>query len=332
MLTKNPFERKNEQAMPQSSPDSLPSSNFSAKTLIQAGDRFYKERKLVEAQNAYQEASEIDPTNSEAFVKLGHILLVQGKTDAAIAVYQKAIELNPKDIESYNMLSSLLRIKGKRSEAIAVLKKAIQTDSNSVESYRLLGLLLAYEDNLNEASNACNQAIQLDPNYSLGYNCLGIILTSQGKLDEAISTHQTSIKLFSEKYRNSNLDGVGDGLGLAIRYYALSLALTAQGKPREAVNTYNVALKLFEPDLLRILKFSPNSPKASVKYFYRQVPLSPKYFSTLHKQLGIALKDNGQPEEAIFVLQLAKELFAEQNNQEQVAVINNLLKEIESTQ
>jgi len=332
MLTKQPSERQSEQATPQPSPDSSPSSNSSVETLIQAGDRFHKERKLVEAHDAYQKATQINPKNAEAFAKLGFILIVSAKPTQAIAAYQKAIALNPKDIESHNMLSSLLRMGGKRVEAIAVLRKAVQTSPNSAESYRLLGLNLAYEDNLAEASEACNRAIQLKPDYAQAYSCRGIILTSQGKLDEAISAYQKSIKLLSAESSNSNLDPGLQKLPLSIHYYHLSLAFTAQGKRSEAVDTYNLALKISEPLLSPIVNSSPTSPRASVEIFYRQVPLSAKYFATPHKQLGIALKDKGQLEEAIFVFQLAKELFAKQNNQEQVAAIDDLLKGIKRTQ
>ncbi len=252
MLAKQSFKQQGGQSTPQSSLDSSPSYNPKAETLIQSGDKFVKERRLVEARDAYQRAIQIDPKNAVGFAKLGWIFFLQGKWNEGIIAYQKAIELNPKDIESHNMLSSMLRIAGKRAEAIFVLRKAIQTDPNSAESYQLLGLLLAYEDNLTEASKACNRAIQIKPDYEQGHDCVGIIFTSQGNLDKAISAYQTSIKLFHDAPSNAELEK----LPQAVRYYHLSLAFAAQGKRSEAVDNYNIALQLFKPLLSQLINSS----------------------------------------------------------------------------
>ncbi|MEP0873166.1 tetratricopeptide repeat protein [Trichocoleus desertorum AS-A10] len=323
-LTKQSSEQQNSQTASQL-PISSPSSDSKADVLIQEGDKFFENDKLIEARLAYQKAAEINPTNAEAFAKLGKTLFFINKFDEAITAYQKAIKLNSKDIEAHNMLSSLLRIKGKRSEAIAVTKKVVQTDPDAVESHRLLGLLLAYEDNLTEASKACNRAIQIKPDYSQGHNCLGIILTSQGNLDKAISAHQKSIKLFINELDEPNqLDSEARRLPLAIVYYHLSLAFAAQDKRDEAVDTYNMALKISEPFFVQSENASHHP--LGIDYFYRQVPLSSKHFAVLHKKLGIALKDTSQLKEAIPVLQLAKKLFSEQNGKEEIADIDDLLK------
>jgi len=94
-----------------------------------------------EAQHAYHQALELDPTLSDAHVNLGCLYQEAGKSIQAEAHYRAAIEHAPSDPIPHFNLAALLADLGRTDEAIQAYRVAIDHDPDCADAHYNLGLL-----------------------------------------------------------------------------------------------------------------------------------------------------------------------------------------------
>jgi len=94
-----------------------------------------------EAQRAYHQALELDPTLSDAHVNLGRLYQEAKKPVQAEAHYRAAIEHAPADPIPYFNLAVLLDDLGRADEAIRAYRQAIGCDPDFADAHYNLGLL-----------------------------------------------------------------------------------------------------------------------------------------------------------------------------------------------
>lgn len=94
-----------------------------------------------EAQRAYHQALELDPTLSDAHVNLGRLYQEAKKPAQAEAHYRAAIRHAPADpIPPFN-LAALLDDLGRTDEAIRAYRQAVERDPDCADAHYNLGLL-----------------------------------------------------------------------------------------------------------------------------------------------------------------------------------------------
>jgi tetratricopeptide (TPR) repeat protein len=94
-----------------------------------------------EAQRAYHQALELDPTLSDAHVNLGCLYQEAKKPVEAEGHYRAAIEHVPADPIPYFNLAALLDDLGRADEAIRAYRQAIDRDPDWADAHYNLGLL-----------------------------------------------------------------------------------------------------------------------------------------------------------------------------------------------
>jgi tetratricopeptide (TPR) repeat protein len=94
-----------------------------------------------EAQRAYHQALELDPTLSDAHVNLGRLYQEAKKPAQAEAHYRAAIRHAPGDPIPYFNLAGLLDELGRPDDAIGSYRQAIDRDAESADAHYNLGLL-----------------------------------------------------------------------------------------------------------------------------------------------------------------------------------------------
>jgi tetratricopeptide (TPR) repeat protein len=94
-----------------------------------------------EAQRAYHQALELDPTLSDAHVNLGCLYQEAKKPVEAEGHYRAAIEHVPADPIPYFNLAALLDDLGRADEAIRAYRQAIDRDPDCADAHYNLGLL-----------------------------------------------------------------------------------------------------------------------------------------------------------------------------------------------
>ncbi|HHZ91342.1 TPA: tetratricopeptide repeat protein, partial [Candidatus Poribacteria bacterium] len=160
-----------------------------------------------EAIQAYQEAIELNPDDSEIYNNLGNALKKQGNFQQAIVTYHKAIETNPNSTNAHNNLGNALREQDELEQAIHAYYKAIEFNPNNAETY----------NNLESATAVYHKTLEIEPDDQYAHLNLGMLQLLQGDFENGWKQYQYRWKYekFPSEYREfpqpswygSNLSG-----------------------------------------------------------------------------------------------------------------------------
>jgi len=182
------------------------------------GNDYYNSGSYYEAEMAYRQAFEFDPTNANAHNNLGLALKMQGKNDEAIREFREALRIDPnvenasrqlqklldeiagesisKNIETsvqVNADANALYEKGDYKGAEALYKKALALNNTDKMIYDNLGGVQMALGKYAEAEASFRDAIFLDPSDVITINRLGYALEKQSKLKEAETVFRQSL-------------------------------------------------------------------------------------------------------------------------------------------
>lgn len=166
--------------------------------LVEQAQTALQEEKYQEAEALWQRIIQKEPNDATAYVRLGTVLFVQNKTEAAIAAYRQALKLKP-TAEVYIDYAEWLAIKDKPAEAIAVYRLAIKLDPKNDTPYKGIGDALMGQQKFSEAIAQFRQAVALKANAS-NYQSLAYALQEANKTQEAIAAYRQTIKLEPKQY------------------------------------------------------------------------------------------------------------------------------------
>lgn len=121
-----------------------------------------------EAQRAYHQALELDPTLADAHVNLGRLYQEAKKHVQAEAHYRAAIEHAPADPIPHFNLAALLDELGRTDEAIRAYGQAIDRDPDCADAHYNLGLLYEARGKRSEAIRHLHKARALYGRSSAG--------------------------------------------------------------------------------------------------------------------------------------------------------------------
>ncbi len=148
--------------------------------MAKLGEAYEADAKYAEAADAYQKAVALKP-DPAYYNNLGNCLARLGKTDDATAAYQQAIQLDPTNTAMYwrNLAVGLYNT-GKIKESLDPLRKATDADPKSAQAWYLLGAALVNTMEFKQDGDklvpvmqpgtmeAYQKAIDLDPNGPYG--------------------------------------------------------------------------------------------------------------------------------------------------------------------
>ena len=154
---------------------------------------------------------------------------------------------------------------------------------------------------VDEAIAAYRMAIELQPESAELHHLLGSTLRASGELDEAIASYGKAIELNASPRRRASF------------HYDLGDALRAKGELDEAIDSYLEAIEL-QPDMLKVGNMYPRFDfpielgtvlvglgrlDEAIAVYRKGIEIRP-YFAVahLHHNLGLALREAGQEEEA----------------------------------
>ncbi|HEY9696907.1 MAG TPA: tetratricopeptide repeat protein [Trichocoleus sp.] len=200
------------------------------------GRAFQGQGNLSAAEQAYRQASIVQPESAEPFARLGSLAAQQQQWQQSVQYYQKAVTLNPEFAGAYWSLAEVQLQLGDRVQAALAQHAALRLKPNwiSVQQSLQVGDLLLELGRLDQAIECYQWAIQRNPKESQGYHQLGSVLDSQGRWQEAVQCHQRAVQC--------NPQNVQMLAGLA-------QALTALEQWQQAIDTYR-----------RITELEPNQP------------------------------------------------------------------------
>ena len=113
---------------------------------------------------AFQKVIEIDPEFSDAYLQIALMLDEQGKMEKAIEYYRKALEHNPQNVGIYTNLSMIYFKQGDFQKAIAINKDALKTIPNAYDPLVNIGKTFYNMEQMDSALVYFEKAYRVNPN------------------------------------------------------------------------------------------------------------------------------------------------------------------------
>jgi Flp pilus assembly protein TadD len=201
-------------------------------------DTAAREGRLEEARTLFQHVCQLNPSDAEAWVKLGLVQKRLGRFDDAETSARRAILLAPKVGYCHHALGVVLHSKGRNDEAIVAYRKAIALQPDFSDAHYLLACALHESGNLVEAIGSYRQALALRPDFPEALGDLGALFLDIGELSQGAELLARALVL-----QPANSAALNN----------MSNALRLQGKVEEAFAHYRHALCL-----------TPDSPDVTV--------------------------------------------------------------------
>lgn len=210
-----------------------------SKDLVEA-DEMLSKGDWSKAADAYHTVMNRDTKNPAAIAGYGMALGKQYKLDAAEEQFNKAIELDPTNAVAHagkalvlmnRLSSSNMTIRQQREsmlkQAENECRMALQKDPYSPEAHYQLAQSLREQNRLDESAKEYQEAIKSDPKYSEAFAGLGMLKLSQNSLGEAEGAFKQAIQINS---------------GNSTAHYGLGKTYLKMGNVDAAIKELNTAL------------------------------------------------------------------------------------------
>lgn len=141
--------------------------------------------RLQEALMLYASVCKTDPTDVEAWVKLGATQRRLGHYAEAEASGRRAVLLAPNQTFAHHTLGVALQCQGKLEDAMSCYRQAIRLKPDYPDPHYLLGNALLQSGQLHDAESSLRQALALRPTQFEALSDLGALLLTLNRVDEA---------------------------------------------------------------------------------------------------------------------------------------------------
>lgn len=192
------------------------------------GTALMKQRRFVEAEQAYRNVLARAPEDANAQSNLAIVLAQLGRVDEAIASAHKAIAINPGMIGAHTNLAGFLKQKGLYAEAVEAYKAGLDLAPSHSGLLSEYATYLGRAGRLEEALQTLQQAIRAAPSSSQVYMNLAFLLQGELRMDEAVDAYRKAKELAPEN---------------ALCHMNLGVALLMAGQWEEGLQEYEWRLK-----------------------------------------------------------------------------------------
>ena len=138
------------------------SANTGALALV-AGEEALEAKQWDKAAASFQAAIKADPRQSEAYLGLGYVYLVQQKYAQAVPVLQKATQLAPQDANGFGNLGIAYLRLGNLPSAEEALQRAVKLEPKNSKFWYELARCYIGENRPEAATHAAELSLQADP-------------------------------------------------------------------------------------------------------------------------------------------------------------------------
>ena len=155
--------------------------------------------RLSQALVQYEKALELDPTDSDLFLNLGHIAWRLNMIEGAERLFRAALQISPGSIEAMNNLAGVLRDQGKYDDAIEILRSGIYTHPESYVLWNSIGTVMVETGDHVNAMTFYEEAARLNPSFGRAFHNMGYALVVTGPLDRAIECFDKALSVDMRK-------------------------------------------------------------------------------------------------------------------------------------
>ena len=165
---------------------------------VASGDEYAKKNQREEAVIQYRNAIKTRPDWSEPHYKLAQTHQAAGDHVEAYGEYARAADLDPSNVDAQIKAGTLLLVSGEFAAAKTRAELALKADPKSVAAHILLGNAHAGLNEPGSALRQIEQAITLEPSYAPAWTALGAVKFRGGQRGEAADAFQTAVDLGPE--------------------------------------------------------------------------------------------------------------------------------------
>lgn len=137
----NPVAQETLRLLAHDGPPVLHQPNAAARKAIDEAEIQFAQRHPEQALKKYQEAMQLDPQFSSAWVGAGDCYFMQKNWMQAEVQFRRATEIEPRNSQAWRFLSDALLMQGKQDAAEAALMSAIAADPSQQPNWSKFGML-----------------------------------------------------------------------------------------------------------------------------------------------------------------------------------------------
>ncbi len=149
----------------------------------------------AEALASHEQAIKLEPSNFLAWYNKGIQLQELARYQEAIVAHEHALKLHPNDIDTLYNLGLELEKVDRYPEALAAYDQILRQAAEDTYTWHRRGVALAALGRHSEAVDAYDRAIQLQPNFSEAWSDRGLALYHLQKYPEAITSFDQVLSL-----------------------------------------------------------------------------------------------------------------------------------------
>lgn len=226
--------------------------------LLRIGECLYRMDRLSEAFNTYQKAAEIDPSNTQAQLRLGELFLSGGAAQRAREQAVLVLKTSPSNNDALSLLGAAFTADDHPEMAKVVYEKVLHSDPGRVKDAIALADLYNRDDETARAREVLQQSAAAQPTNSAPWLAMARLEEQEGNSSaaekayrRAISVHddpETNFRLAQFLQRSGRIAEAEQALrrvDAQRRDYPVALPdfQLSSGHPGNAINQYRAALE-----------------------------------------------------------------------------------------
>jgi tetratricopeptide (TPR) repeat protein len=204
----------------------------SAEELHIKGLLLYESKKWEESLKIFATLLNLNPAQSEAWLKYGNSLVELGRYEEAITSYDRSLAFKPDDDAAWHNRGVALSCLGRYEEAITSYDRSLEFKPDKDEAWSNRGYVLSKLGRHEEAITSYDHSLEFEPDQYQVWHNLGIELFYLGRYEEAITSYDRSLA-----FKPDN-DAAWHNRGVLLHYL---------GRYEEAITSYDRSLA-FKPD------------------------------------------------------------------------------------
>lgn len=162
---------------------------------VTSGDEYAAKKNRDEAIIQYRNAIKARPEWPEPHYKLAKTYEATGDYVNAYAEYARTADLDPSNVDAQIRAGTLLLVSGEFAAAQTRAELALRADPKNVAAHILLGNAHAGMNEPGSALRQIEQAINLEPSYAPAWTALGAVKFVGGQREEASSAFRKAVEL-----------------------------------------------------------------------------------------------------------------------------------------
>jgi tetratricopeptide (TPR) repeat protein len=135
------------------------------------------------------------PDDTEAYWRLGRVLMGEGRHDEAVAVLRQGIVVDQAAKNIYNFLGGLTSMLGRHDEAIALQQRYLELAPGEPNAHDSLGMAFQHSGRYREAITQYQRALDLKPDFEVAMAHFANARFQQGRYREALALYRKYVEI-----------------------------------------------------------------------------------------------------------------------------------------